>query len=111
MQTVLPRSIALACWLLAACASPAGAVDLQPLRAQAHRIADALVLAGAPLSSAERARLDSSEGSAAEQIAAIQAVLDPFCLAQVEINPESRVRRRAGQTDPARLARVSGQSP
>ena len=96
MSAVVFRSSCLALALLAAGTAPAAAVDLQPLRAQAHRVADALTLLGAPLAAADRARLDGTAGSDAAEIAEIQAVLDPLCLANVEINAESRVKASRG---------------
>ena len=73
-------------------------VEFQPLAAQVERIEQALELAGAPLSKEQHAALQAALG-AKERAAAIeniQQVLDPLCLALVEINPESRVKVQAG---------------
>jgi hypothetical protein len=73
-------------------------VELQPLAAQVERLAQALQTAGAPLSDADRAALDDAlkMESSSDAVAAIQRVLDPLCLVQVSINPESRVKAAAG---------------
>lgn len=36
-----------------------------------------------------------------EAVAAVQEILDPHCLAQVQINPESRVKAVSGPVEPA----------
>ena len=70
---------------------------------RAHRIAEALRLLGAPLAPADVSRLDGTANQTAEDhIAQIQAVLDPLCLAAVEINAESRVKATRGAA-PAEL--------
>lgn len=73
-------------------------VELQPLAAQVTRVADALKLAGAPLTRDERAALDSAlaETDSAKAVKKIQELLDPLCLAGVGINAESRVQVQAG---------------
>jgi uncharacterized MAPEG superfamily protein len=68
-------------------------VELQPLAAQARRVAEALELSGEPLSAAdvgalERAGEDADEARGA---AAIERVLDRRALVHVQISPESRV--------------------
>jgi len=81
-------------------AGPSGAsaeVELQPLAAQANRIADALDLMGAPLSQADRGRLAKAAADPAGGVAEIQRVLDPLCLVVVDINPESRVKAARGE--------------
>lgn len=80
----------------------AGNVELQPLAAQARRVADALEFLGQPLSASARAALDKAGSSLDEGagIAAIQAVLDPLCLVGVTVNPESRVKAQQGPAAP-----------
>lgn len=72
-------------------------VELQPLKAQAKRLAQALDLLGSPLDGTQQAALqaalDDVEPSAVRKI---QDLFDPLCLAGVEINAESRVKVRAG---------------
>jgi hypothetical protein len=81
-------------------------VELQPLAAQAKRIAQALdQMLGAPLNKEQQADLDKAlkltdADKAAE---AIQKVFDPLCLVGVNINPESRVKVARGPAA-ARLA-------
>ncbi|MCC6491862.1 MAG: CehA/McbA family metallohydrolase [Pirellulales bacterium] len=77
-------------------------VELQPLAAQVERLSEALELVGAPLSDEQRAALDEAlnEGEPAKAVAAVERVLDPLCIAQVEINPESRVKAAAGSAEP-----------
>ncbi len=73
-------------------------VDLQPLAAQARRVAQALDLVGAPLDKAQLAALDRAYSAAdpADGVRDIQKTFDPLCLATVEINAESRVHVVAG---------------
>jgi len=73
-------------------------VELQPLQAQARRVATALEGAGAPLSGKQQQALDKALASAdpKQAVRAIQEVLDPLCLVMVNINPESRVKVREG---------------
>ena len=66
-------------------------VEAQPLAAQAARIADALAFVGAPLPPADREALRAA-AAAPDASAAIQAILDPYCLLEIHINPESRVK-------------------
>lgn len=73
-------------------------VDVQPLVAQVERVVQALELAGSPLSKEQQAALDaaSANGDAASALEQIQKVLDPLCVAGVNINPESRVKVKVG---------------
>ena len=73
-------------------------VELQPLAAQVVRVADALKLAGAPLTRGGAAAFDAAlaADNAAKAIKQIQEILDPLCLVEVGINPESRVKVKAG---------------
>lgn len=74
------------------------AVEAQPLKSQAKRVAQALEFLGQPLTAAEQQQLDAalaeSENRAA--VAAIQKLFDARTLAAVNINPESRVKVTAG---------------
>ncbi|MBS0207564.1 MAG: CehA/McbA family metallohydrolase [Planctomycetes bacterium] len=97
---------ALACLALLSCNAPLRAepltpvadVEAQPLAAQAARVADALNMVGAPLEPAARQQLAAAlaEQDATARVRGIQQVLDPLCLAQVNINPESRVKVARG---------------
>ena len=90
-------------------------VEAQPLGAQAKRVAQALDFLGQPLSPEQAKLLDDAIalGDNAKSAAAIQKVLDPLCLAGVNINPESRVKVAGGpaaaKLHAARLARVPRQ--
>jgi len=90
--------------LVARADDPLPAVDdvaLQPLAANAKSIAEALTFLGAPLSDEGAAALEKgcNETDQVKGVRAIQAVLDPLCLAAVDINPESRVKVRAGPAE------------
>ena len=76
-------------------------VEAQPLKAQARRIAQALEFLGQPLSEEQAAALEKAamEKEDAAAIDAIQRVLDPLCLAGVNINPESRVKVARGPAE------------
>ena len=91
----------LAC-ALAASVVPAGSssarggaevVELQPLAAQARRVAEALELLGEPLSAADVRALElaSEDKDEARGAAAVERVLDRRALVHVAISPESRV--------------------
>lgn len=78
--------------------APVTAVSLQPLAAHAKALTEAMDLIGAPLSDTTRSALDAAyqNPDQAAAVLAIQAALDPLCLAAVDINPESRVKAAAG---------------
>ncbi|HVS36412.1 MAG TPA: hypothetical protein VMS17_12670, partial [Gemmataceae bacterium] len=80
--TALAASGGLHSGLACAADEPKPKVDLQPLAAQARRVADALELLGAPLSAEERKALAD-----ARDADAIQAVLDKHCLFAVHLRP------------------------
>ncbi len=73
-------------------------VERQPFVAATERLVQALDLVGAPLSGSDQAALKAAmqETDARKCAEAIQNVLDPHCLAQVTINPESRVSAKEG---------------
>ena len=94
-------------------AAPAGKADLQPLAAQAIRIAETLDALGAPLSPEDRRALTAAPAAADESaaVASIRRILDRYCLLLVHINPESRVKAAPGAAKPelgGRLAHVPG---
>jgi hypothetical protein len=74
-------------------------VEPQPLRAQVSRVVQALQLAGAPLDEAARKALDAAAADPSKTAEAVQAALDPLCLAVVSVNPESRVKVAEGPAD------------
>ena len=80
-------------------------VEYQPLAAQARRVVTALEeMLGVPLSPQQKKAFQQAlrEPDPKKAVVAIQRVLDPLCLAGVNINPESRVKVQRGPA-PARL--------
>ena len=90
-------------------------VAVQPLNLQVKRLEEALDYLGRPFSGDEKKLLEKARisGDEAEVRKVIQDVLDPHCLAFVEINPESRVKVLAGPAKPilveTRMAAVFGE--
>jgi hypothetical protein len=74
-------------------------VELQPLIAQVSRLVEAMDYLGAPISASDKQALDKAIGESdpARAGRAIQDVLDKYCLVEVHINPESRVKVSQGQ--------------
>ena len=102
-----PATLLATCLMLVGFSCAAGAddslpvvtgIEPQPFKAQVARVVQALDLAGSPLSAAQQQALDAAmaEQDAVKSLTAIQAVLDPLCLAGVTINPESRVKVAIG---------------
>src|SRR5438876_9853154 len=77
-------------------------VELQPLVAQVRRVIEATDYLGAPLAAADKAALETAfqQSDTDEAAAAIQGVLDKYCLFGVDISPESRVKVAAGPASP-----------
>jgi hypothetical protein len=77
-------------------AAPAGTVNVepQPLLAQAMRLQEALSFSGNSLSAtdAQRLKVLSNKPLTGETVKGVQAILDPYCLNVVTINPEGRVK-------------------
>lgn len=74
-------------------------VELQPLAAQVRRLIEAMNYTGQPLEAKSLEALNAvlsqpDDGKATEKI---QRLLDPHCLAVININPESRVKVSRGQ--------------
>ena len=82
-------------------------VEVQPLVAHAMRLAETLSFMGNILGPQDVAQLQAlkDESPSAETALAIQELLDPYCLALVEINPETRVKVLRG---PAAAELVQG---
>lgn len=72
---------------------PVTDVEQQPLVSASERLLEALEYVGAPLSKEDVTAMQAAmkDTNAAKSISAIQKVLDPYCVAGVMINPESRV--------------------
>src|SRR5438552_8595885 len=77
-------------------------VELQPLVAQVRRVIEATDYLGAPLAAADKEALETAfeQSDTDEAAAAIQGVLDKYCLFGVDISPESRVKVAAGPASP-----------
>lgn len=69
-------------------------VEPQPLLAQAIRLKEALSFLGSSLSKADEKRLIALQHQPLTQEIAklVQNILDPYCMAMININPESRVK-------------------
>lgn len=73
-------------------------VSLQPLAQHVRRVEDALNYLGQPLSAAVHDQLNAAMALSDEQqaVTRIEKLLDPYVLAVVNINPESRVKVSLG---------------
>jgi hypothetical protein len=73
-------------------------VEFQPLAAQVTRVLQALEMIGEPLPAEDARKLQGLLSGAATgaNIEAMQRILDKYCLAGVDINPESRVKVQQG---------------
>ena len=69
-------------------------VEAQPFIAQVLRLEEALSFLGSSLAPEDEARLAALRDRAPDEsvVEAVQQILDPYCLAMVEINPEARVK-------------------
>ncbi len=78
------------------------AVEPQPLLAQATRLNEALNYIGSPLPIEVSRELDALREHVPDSasVRSIQELLDPYCLAMIHINPESRVKVQAGPARP-----------
>ena len=76
-------------------------VDAQPLRAQVNRLTEALSMVGRPLSEKQIDWIRELETEKSDvYITKIQQLLDELVIANVHINPESRVKASAGKATP-----------
>ena len=69
-------------------------IEPQPLLAQAIRLSEALSFLGSSLSNEDEKRLRALQHQplTPEITKLVQEILDPYCLAMITINPESRVK-------------------
>src|SRR6476646_3831038 len=76
-------------------------VEPQPLLAQAIRLNDALSFLGSALSREDAQKLKALQDKPLTQETSqfIQNILDPYCLAMVDINPEARVKVLRGPSN------------
>jgi hypothetical protein len=82
-------------------------IEPQPLLAQAIRLKEALSFLGSSLSMEDEKRLLALEKRPLTQqvVKDIQDILDPYCLAMININPEARVKLERG---PAKANLIQG---
>jgi hypothetical protein len=107
---MLPRRLLLSVGLLILAAPAAAAelpkvkqVELQPLAAQALRIADALSFLGVALPDSDRKALEAAKNlDETTGVDTIQAILDKHCLAGIRIVTEGKETRLTVQAGPAR---------
>ncbi len=73
-------------------------VEPQPLLAHALRLSEALSFLGSHLSDEDKAHLEALRDEPQTEALSeqIQAILDPYCLALIHINPEMRVKVQRG---------------
>ncbi|WP_417851519.1 hypothetical protein [Thalassoglobus sp.] len=73
-------------------------VERQPLIESTKRLVEALKFVGAPLSAEEQQELQKAYDSDDDQaiVRTAQKILDPYCVAGVHINAESRVKVSVG---------------
>ena len=69
-------------------------VELQPLPAQVKRLIETLDYLGVPLTQADKQTLEKAtqQTDAAKASRETQDILDKYCLYEIHINPESRVK-------------------
>lgn len=72
-------------------------VDLQPLKDQINCLIQAKEYLGEPFTEATKRALGQALGQAdeSEAVVSVQEILDKQCLADIQINPESRVKVNA----------------
>lgn len=77
-------------------------VEPQPLLANALRISEALNFAGSALADADIKKLKQlqKQKPSAQIVEQVQQILDPYCMAFVDINPEARVKVEKGPAEP-----------
>ena len=73
-------------------------IEPQPLLAHAIRISEALNFAGSALSAVDQKKLKQLQRKkpSPQIILDVQQILDPYCIAYVDINPEARVKVEKG---------------
>jgi hypothetical protein len=99
---VISFAAALFACVLTAQTLPQPAVPLQPLAQQVRRLETALRYLGQPLADSDSVEIDEAIASSDEEDAVrrLQATLDKYVLAFVEISAESRVRVERGPAKP-----------
>lgn len=77
-------------------------IEPQPFLSHAMRINEALNFAGSALSDADQKKLKQLQRQkpSPQIVEVVQSILDPYCLAYVDINPEARVKVEKGAAEP-----------
>jgi len=77
-------------------------IAAQPAVSLSQRLVEALDYLGSPLHTEDVTKLKAlADAAPSEETAkAIQAIFDPYCIAFVNVNPESRVKVRRGPAEP-----------
>lgn len=101
---IKPQLICLICFLVDGIllkAAPVEEVPVQPFRAQVKRIVEALQYVGAPLTIREQSALATiTDGKDHDYATGVQALFNARTLAEIYINPESRVKVSSGDAKP-----------
>jgi len=102
MKKGLVLSLLLPAMISARQAPKVDQVELQPLTAQVRRLIEAMDYLGAPIKQADKTALEkaANETDAAKARRSVQDTLDKYCLFDININPESRVRVTQGAARP-----------
>src|SRR5262245_43658332 len=102
MKKGLVLSLLLPAMISAQQAQKVDQVELQPLTAQVRRLVEAMDYLGAPIKEADKTALEKSgdETDATKARRNVQDTLDKYCLFEVHINHESRVRVTQGAARP-----------
>src|SRR5262247_1967229 len=102
MKKGLVLSLLLPALISARQAQKVDQVELQPLTAQVRRLMEAMDYLGTPIAQADREALEraSNESDSAKARRSVQDTLDKYCLFDIHINPESRVRVTQGAAKP-----------
>lgn len=77
-------------------------VDKQPLTEHVRRLVRQLEYLGSPLEKSTLRELETAFALTPDSVASerIQSILDPLCIAGININPESRVKAQRGPAEP-----------
>src|SRR5678816_2425 len=77
-------------------------IELQPFASQVKRLLETLDYVGAPVRADDRTKIEKSlaEYKEGKTTGEIQNVLDQYCLFDIHINPESRVKVTQGAAKP-----------
>src|SRR5262245_60802532 len=102
MKKGLVLLLALPAMLSAQQAPKVEQVELQPITAKVSRLIEAMEYLGAPIKQTDKEALEKAgnETDATKARRGVQDTLDKYCLFDIHINPESRVRVTQGAATP-----------